>query len=382
LLKFEQHKYRVLDSWRGLCAILVALFHFRNEVFSHLHGAAFINNAYLFVDFFFVLSGFVIFANYEEKLRAGFGFRKFMLLRFGRVYPLHIFILSGLVALEAAQLLIPQLRQYAVQLPFAGEDNRLEFLPAQILLLHGTGLSEQLSFNFQSWTISAEFYAYALFAALILVLRKGTCAALAVIVFLGGAFLIHKQVYLNTTYEFGFVRCLYSFALGAIVWRIFQRSGAWDSYSRSRPFIVHAAELGAVTAVILCVSCASGLNTMMLPFLFAAVIWLFAFQSGVVSHVLSKTPFLFMGALSYSVYMLHGPVNGKFGVVFNALRQAFPGHETVINGEALWGATRLEGDLVAVLYLAIVMAGAVLTYYCIEMPCRNFFRRLARRLGS
>jgi peptidoglycan/LPS O-acetylase OafA/YrhL len=278
--------------------------------------------------------------------------------------------------------LIPQLRQYAVQLPFAGEDNRLEFLPAQILLLHGTGLSEQLSFNFQSWTISAEFYAYALFAALILVLRKGTCAALAVIVFLGGAFLIHKQVYLNTTYEFGFVRCLYSFALGAIVWRIFQRSGAWDSYSRSRPFIVHAAELGAVTAVILCVSCASGLNTMMLPFLFAAVIWLFAFQSGVVSHVLSKTPFLFMGALSYSVYMLHGPVNGKFGVVFNALRQAFPGHETVINGEALWGATRLEGDLVAVLYLAIVMAGAVLTYYCIEMPCRNFFRRLARRLGS
>jgi peptidoglycan/LPS O-acetylase OafA/YrhL len=243
-------------------------------------------------------------------------------------------------------------------------------------------LSEQLSFNFQSWTISAEFYAYALFAALILVLRKKTCAALMVIAFLSGAFLIYKQVYLNTTYEFGFIRCLYSFALGAIVWRIFQRSGAWITFSRSRPFIVHAAELGAVTGVIISVSWAGGLNTMMVPFLFSAVIWLFAFQSGVVSHALSKTPFLLMGALSYSIYMLHGPVNSKFGVVFSVLHRAYPGHETVINDEAFWGATRLEGDLVAGLYLAIVISGSVATYYCVEMPCRNFFRRLAQRLDN
>ena len=68
------HRFEALDSWRGICALMVALLHF--EAFSHLKDLPFFNDAYLFVDFFFVLSGFVIAANYRQRLANGFGIGK------------------------------------------------------------------------------------------------------------------------------------------------------------------------------------------------------------------------------------------------------------------------------------------------------------------
>ena len=74
--------YAALDSWRGVCACMVALAHV------HTVGLAanwpFIKHSYLFVDFFFVLSGFIIFENYFDRLKQGFSLTRFMFLRFGR----------------------------------------------------------------------------------------------------------------------------------------------------------------------------------------------------------------------------------------------------------------------------------------------------------
>jgi peptidoglycan/LPS O-acetylase OafA/YrhL len=61
-------RFIALDSWRGIAACLVALFHleaYSHLVYSHLNAAPFLRNSWLFVDFFFVLSGFVIAANYQ-----------------------------------------------------------------------------------------------------------------------------------------------------------------------------------------------------------------------------------------------------------------------------------------------------------------------------
>ena len=55
-------RFRALDSWRGIAACLVALYHL--DAYSHLFDVPFLRNSYLMVDFFFVLSGFVIAANY------------------------------------------------------------------------------------------------------------------------------------------------------------------------------------------------------------------------------------------------------------------------------------------------------------------------------
>jgi peptidoglycan/LPS O-acetylase OafA/YrhL len=80
---------------RGLCA---CLFHFRAN--GPIETADFVRGSWLFVDFFFVLSGFVIAANYRTRLITGGYLRSFFILRVGRVFPLHLFMLAAFVGTE------------------------------------------------------------------------------------------------------------------------------------------------------------------------------------------------------------------------------------------------------------------------------------------
>ena len=63
----KKDKIYFLESLRGIAAISVALFHFQTESF--LTNNIFIRNSWLMVDFFFVLSGFVIAYNYQSKIK-------------------------------------------------------------------------------------------------------------------------------------------------------------------------------------------------------------------------------------------------------------------------------------------------------------------------
>jgi len=84
-------RYVVLDSWRGICAILVALFHF--PLLWHFQSTSFVRGCWLFVDFFFVLSGFVIAHAYAGKLSTRKDLVAFVIRRFGRLWPLHFALL-------------------------------------------------------------------------------------------------------------------------------------------------------------------------------------------------------------------------------------------------------------------------------------------------
>src|SRR5262249_55412493 len=95
-------RFRVLDSWRGICALLVALFHFMFP--SHVAQSPLIHNGWLLVDFFFVLSGFVIAHAYADKLTGWAATVPFMIRRFGRVYPLHFATLMFFVAFELCKI--------------------------------------------------------------------------------------------------------------------------------------------------------------------------------------------------------------------------------------------------------------------------------------
>src|SRR5688500_8507161 len=107
----ESKRYTVLDSWRGIAACCVVFFHF--EAFSHIYDIPLVRNSFLFVDFFFVLSGFVIAANYQERLVGGFGVFRFIVLRFGRLYPLHLFVLVIYIGARALQSSVPELASLA-----------------------------------------------------------------------------------------------------------------------------------------------------------------------------------------------------------------------------------------------------------------------------
>ena len=86
-------RYVTLDGMRGVAAIAVALFHF--DIFLAPHG-------YLAVDFFFVLSGFVLYRSYLPRWRADLGIARFMLQRIARLYPLFVLgiMLGAMLAVQ------------------------------------------------------------------------------------------------------------------------------------------------------------------------------------------------------------------------------------------------------------------------------------------
>lgn len=86
--KSKEH-YVYLDCLRGVAALSVVILHWFEG-----NGYLLFHNSLLAVDFFFMLSGFVIAYSYEHKLKEGLSFSHFMLLRLIRLYPL---ILVGIV---------------------------------------------------------------------------------------------------------------------------------------------------------------------------------------------------------------------------------------------------------------------------------------------
>ena len=91
-----KNRFIVLDSFRGICAVCVVMY--------HLHWVAslaeidFFRGSGIFVEFFFVLSGFVLAHGYG--FRESLNFKEFVRSRFFRLYPLHLFMLLVFVALE------------------------------------------------------------------------------------------------------------------------------------------------------------------------------------------------------------------------------------------------------------------------------------------
>src|SRR3954447_25021058 len=97
LLQHSKNHFLALDSLRGICATFVVIYHFESDAF--IRKIPFIQHGFLFVDFFFVLSGFVIAANYRDKIASEYSILKFFFLRLGRLYPLYVSMLFAFLVL-------------------------------------------------------------------------------------------------------------------------------------------------------------------------------------------------------------------------------------------------------------------------------------------
>src|SRR4051794_33406485 len=129
-------------------------------VLSHFYAEPFFRNSYLFVDFFFVLSGFVITFSYGDKIVDWRSAGKFMVRRIGRIWPLHMVMLFLFFDLEVVKYLMNSWYGGAHQLPFTGETSP-EALLTNTLLIHAAGIHDVNTWNKVSWSISAEFVVYA-----------------------------------------------------------------------------------------------------------------------------------------------------------------------------------------------------------------------------
>jgi peptidoglycan/LPS O-acetylase OafA/YrhL len=207
-IKKKAEKIEELESLRGLAAILVVFFHLPK--WNLILDIGFINNGYLMVDLFFVLSGFVIFNAYENKITGTKDLLRFQFLRFGRLYPVHIVFLSVFVLIEIAKYLASEKLGISLNsMPF--ETNNLSALIKNIFLVSAVLPNQALTYNFPAWSISVEFYTYLVFAFSILVTRKNTT--------LFTFFAVISLLMLITETTFGFeslLRCFSGFFIGCL----------------------------------------------------------------------------------------------------------------------------------------------------------------------
>ncbi len=95
-------RFEALDALRGVCALLVVLFHI--PIYHALRDVGAFANLQFCVDMFFALSGFVLCHAYGRRLNDGADGVRFMAMRFARLWPLHIVMLALFVLLELGKL--------------------------------------------------------------------------------------------------------------------------------------------------------------------------------------------------------------------------------------------------------------------------------------
>lgn len=378
-------RFVALDSWRGIAACLVALFHL--NACSHLFEVPFLRNSWLFVDFFFVLSGFVIAANYQQRLVDGFGVGRFLLLRLGRLYPLHLAMLVLFVAWELLRdlrrILSPELASINPLVLFSAPQDAPHTILANLLLVQSLHLYDFLTWNFASWSISTEFYTYAILAACLIGLRKHAWIALF-LAMIGGPILIAtlSKRNMGADYDWGMIRCLYGFAAGVACWNIHR---SWSGTLR-KWLSGSVVEWGALGLVVVFVSAAGAtLVSIAAPYVFALVVLVFAFEGGTASAILRLRPLVFLGTISYSIYMTHLFIAKRmFDVGYQLDKRwqsnSFTYREMDGGRVELLGTQLWQGDIACAVYLAMIIAMSYLTYRWIEEPGREWVRdRLRRR---
>jgi peptidoglycan/LPS O-acetylase OafA/YrhL len=354
-----------LEGGRGIAALIVALYHLKigADYFSV------IRNGYLFVDLFFVLSGFVICAAYSDRMSTANDFQSFLIRRIGRLLPLLLF--STAVYLLAANVIVLGKRialsnGYGNLLHNPGAFEYLipsaaEFF-STITMTHGLGLFDRLILNTPSWSISTEFYTYFLFAILCLLLSgrvRLTAFALtsaigfmaSVIAAIGLHDCLRQGGCLSLTYDFGFTRTVFSFFLGALTYHA----------SRTMRLNSNALQLAGAVGLALVFSLVDVYPAVAFsfPVIFAVLILSLCADDGWLARILTRKPFQVLGERSYSIYLLHMPL-----ILF------FENIAKRTNGVA-------AGAVVLILYAAVLVVVSGWTYRFIEDPFRALFNRIA-----
>lgn len=197
-----------LDALRGIAAFCVVLFHVRT-VFET--APQYSPRAYLAVDFFFVLSGFVMARAYEPKLRAGFGGDRFVKARYRRLWPTIAF---------GSLLFVPFVREAAggFNLIFA------KVFIANMLLLPAVGENDFFPLNAPAWSIFFELVANLIHGMVLW--KLGSKVLLAIVLFCLFGLTLEALDYGNLDvgagkgeFAVGLLRVSFSYTLGILLWR-------------------------------------------------------------------------------------------------------------------------------------------------------------------
>ena len=317
-----KHRFEVLDIFRGIFASMVFLFHLGPFADTPLINNAFVENSDMFVDFFFVLSGFVIAYSYQS-IGDFAQLKLFLTKRIYRIYPLHLFMLLAFVGMEVAKNL---LNPYIKVNNLVNPANNVYTFFTSLFLVNSTPLPgvKDVSWNIPSWSISAEMLAYIVFGSLVLFIhlsnktrQRNWFYAFIVLISLTSLWLVSYTFQINYSFDYGFLRGILGFFTGVLCFNFFSKSN--EEVRQLPSYIFSIAEPVTLLIIGLCIYNGEIMKPWGAIFevLFFVCIYTFSFEKGFISGALKRV-WLFhkLGQYSYSIYMTHALFISLFNVLF------------------------------------------------------------------
>ena len=345
-----------VELLRFVCALAVLVWHYQHLAFVGTHPAAsfeatrqpfysmlrpFYQFGFYGVEVFWCISGFIFFWKYGQAIaRRTVGGYKFFVLRFSRLYPLHIITLLFVAAMQLVYL------HYNGSY-FVYANNDLPHFFLQLFMASNWLTSSQVeSFNGPIWSISVEILVYGLF---FLTLRYLSASAVTCAVMAGlGALVAGLKV--STLPFFFCVMYFYVGCLAAIVYARAQQSVRTRAWVRSGAALalvgifvatrfvdIHAVYFLLVAAPALILLCTVHLR-----------------GSKRMSSLLVAA-----GSMTYSSYLLHIPIQLTLMTILSVVGVTAPIYSPL-------------------LFLAFILGTLTLSYWCyalFEMPAQNWLRR-------
>lgn len=345
-----------LTGLRGIAAFAIVFYHIRGSMagFAPDGLIALLAQGYLAVDLFFVLSGFVLWLTYGSEFRdhGRAAVMPFIVRRAARIFPLHLAIMFAMLAFVA----MLQFVQVA-----SGRQYPLREFPVHLLLVHNWGLTDRLSWNDPSWSISAEWAAYLLLAVAggwVAQFKTGawrfTALVLGIAALLGLWFAFSGRTNIGTDIpETGVVRCLAEFVIGVLLCQ-------WWTAMGARTGLIWATAAGLVaTGTALIVSGVS--QPAGVPLVMAAVVIVALEASMAPQPLLGGRIAQWLGTISYAIYLSHFFLWIMFKLLF------------VVNISAV-------SPVAIAAYVGLTLLTSHLLHRHVELPGRRLFQRVGDQL--
>ncbi|MGL5786631.1 MAG: acyltransferase family protein [Bacteroidales bacterium] len=332
--------YGVLDGLRGVAAIMVVCFHIF-EAFATSHLDQRINHGYLAVDFFFLLSGFVVGYAYDDRW-GKMSVREFLKRRVIRLHPMVVMgaLIGGIMFYFQGCSVWDVTKVTFSALVFATFLNA--FLIPATPAMEIRGLKEMYPLNGPSWSLFFEYIGNILYA---LFIRKLSTKSLSLLVFLSGCGLAAFSIWgplgdicagyslTGTEFTAGFLRLMFSFSAGLLLTRVFKPlkvKGAFWLCSLAVIAILGTPRIGGAESLWM-----NGLyDTAAFALFFPLLVYIGA--SGQCSDKFTTTLCKFLGEISYPLYMVHYPfIYLYYAWVKNGnltFEQSLPGAVAVVAG--------------------------------------------------
>jgi peptidoglycan/LPS O-acetylase OafA/YrhL len=335
------------------------------------------DRSWLWVDFFFVLSGFIMcyvyHANFETGVRRQ-NFVKFLGARFARIYPLYF-----ITTLWVFFITLILLRISAPMDPFFAEIFNPWALPSCLFLIQSMHIGFFTApLNTPSWSLSTEWWVYVIFP-FILPLFIGTKirARIFLTLFIITFFLVVKYFIgpiaygssgptLNMLTDFGFIRCLAGFLAGMLTFAFFQNKSGYHFLKRDWVFLISF--LGVLAAMHF------GFADLIIIVFFPFIIICAAYNNGKVKRLLETRPLQRIGDWSYSIYMVHMPIILTISIL---KVKKDPGYFSDFT-RFVSKTPSIHGFYIFLIILALTLFISALAYRFVEVPARNYINGLLR----